>query len=346
VGRKSYHRQPHLWRHPNGVFYLIWTEGGKPRRRSAKTRSRVDAERVLAVFVQVHDSASWGVNLDITLHKAAETWLAEKEKPRYRLSLGTLRPYRSIVERIKRFFPPQMRAADVSPRDIRKFLDFLEREFSLSPQGIRKRLGHVSMVFRFQAREGNLVRNPCDAVAAPTAKPIRTPAITEEDFLELLSDLSATGVEVDLRDWLRDLVTVLWFSGLRSIEAYRLNWEDIDLDGKLWTIRSPSQKGGTRVEPIHRKIISILVRLKERGKEGPFSSEWPLRNEWRRFKIGCVKWKGMSLHSLRHAFVTRLAKQGNPSITKYLAGHHTDSMSDHYTQLGPEDVRQALNRLN
>lgn len=301
----------------------------------------------MATFIQVHDSAAWGVNLDITIHQAAEAWLAEKEKPMHELSLGTLRPYRSIVQRIKLFFPPEIRAVEVAPADIRRFLGFLEKEYSLSPQGIRKRLGHVSMIFRFQAREGNLVRNPCDAVSPPATRSIRTKAMSVDNYKALMEDLSEWARDGrELRSSLQDLVFVLWLSGLRSIEAFRIRWEDIDLDEALWIIRSPRQKGGVRIEPIHQKLLPTLVRLSKMETAGPFENEWPLRNEWRRFKEKYQRWNGCSLHSLRHAFVTRLAKQGNPAITKYLSGHRSDAMSDHYTHLGPEDVRDPLNMLS
>ncbi len=147
---------------------------------------------------------------------------------------------------------------------------------------------------------------------------------------------------------LADLLDVLWLSGLRSIEAIRLHWKDVDLDARTWRIRSPENKGGDQVLPLHPELVPVLRRrqLETAAEAGPFVVEWHVRNAWRRFKSRHKEWAGWSLHSLRHGFVTRVRAAAGDAAASHLARHKSKAMTEHYSHFDQETFREALDGLD
>ena len=206
------------------------------------------------------------------------------------------------------------------------------------------------MVFTFLEREGRARGNPCKGVRL-RAKSKRHPAMTEDEYRALrfamVEEVEKAKTPKKLRDSqeLLDLADVLWLSGLRFIDATRVAWGDVDFEEKVWTIRSPENKGGVIALPIHSKVLSTLSRRRLLGVEGPFPAYWHLSNLWKAFKERHPQFGGWSWHRMRHAFVTRLRGAGLDAAARALARHHSQSMSDHYTQLGMEDLRRSLEIL-
>jgi len=338
---------PHLWRHPNGTYYAVWSESGRSRRRSLGTDKHVPAcARLKALEEELE--LGWGQALpDLTLGQAAEEWLQERSRRRYGLAGSTLAQYASFVARLQAARLGSLKPSRVTPREISRWLDDLERD--LSPQGCRKRLGLLRMLFRWLIAQGYAARDPVAAVRAPTAPPHRHPATTEDEYSGLrrmaLADLEAATCDLGHREaqLIADLLHLVWLSGLRSIEVYRLTWEDIDIEAATWRIRSPRNKGGDRVLPIHPELLPILRRRRLQGFPGPIPSQHTVRRIWRAWK----RRHGiqLSLHSLRHGFVTRLARSGHQAAASYLVGHHSPAMTEHYTHLTAEDAREVLEGL-
>lgn len=341
---------PHLWRNPNGYWYLVWTEaGGAPRRRSLRTKSAQHAKVLLAEHLARGTRESLPSRLPLV--EAAEAWLRDRERPERRLARTTLASYRTFVSRIRVAAPPQLLADSIRPAQAQAVLDRMADAWPASPETLRKRLTFLSMVFGWLERQELVRRNPCRSLEPPATRPVRKPALDEEGFRLLRA--AAEGFEAaakreDARRRRRavvDLLDVLWLSGLRSVEAFRLTWEDVDLRRRRWLIRSPRNKGGERWEPIHDRLVPVLQRRRLLGADGPFRPEGGIRNTWRRFKAVKPEFEGADLHSLRHGFVTRLVERGHRNAAQYLAGHRTAAMTEHYTHLRGEDFREELNQL-
>ncbi|MCC7010914.1 MAG: tyrosine-type recombinase/integrase [Planctomycetes bacterium] len=348
--RRTYTRQPHLWKRAGSrTWYVVWQEGTTTRKVSTKTDQRALAEEVLRRFTKEQGTA-WGRTSPISFHEGAREWLADRERPRHGLSATTLSHYRTWVEQFCNFFPAGLRADEVSPAMIRRYVDARE-DRGISNSSLRKDVVGLSMIFRFLEREGRVRGNPCTAVRV-RATPKRHPAMTADEFTALraaLADEVRQAKSSTLRraaQELVDMADVLWLSGLRSIEATRLAWDDIDLGQGLWTIRSPINKGGVAALPIHPDLIPLLTRRKLLGMAGPFRNRHWLSISWRRFKERNTAFQGWSWHRMRHAFVTRLRRAGLDAVAMQLARHKTPAMSDHYTHLDLADLRRGFAAIN
>lgn len=345
---RVYARKPRLWRRTSrGIFYILWTEDGKTRKVSTRTVERAAAEAALREFVLDFESQQVRVK-PVTLHEGIRSWVADRSRPRHGLSPRTVRTYQGWAEKYCAHFSPKILAKEVTPAKIRGFLDTQE-DSGLSSNTLRKHLGGLSMVFEFLTREGHVLRNPCKSIQI-RAQVKRHPAMTEAEYEQLREGLCDEAHHQHNRTLaegsrhLLDLADVLWHSGLRFVEATRLTWDDIDFVQATWTIKSPRNKGGEQVLPMHPRCVEILSRRREKEGE-PFPAYWTLEHLWQAFKKRHTEFSGWSWHRMRHAFVTRLRRAGRDAAAMALARHSSALMSDHYTHLDLDDLRKDLENV-
>lgn len=151
------------------------------------------------------------------------------------------------------------------------------------------------------------------------------------------------------------LMTFLFYTGLRPIEAFALRAEDVDLAGRWFVVRS-SKTGEPRGVPIHSFLASWLGPLVERGG--------PLFRTPRGAPYGAVQEGGGGLKSAiagarrrtgimdvspytgRHTVSTGLVIAGvHPHIKDQILGHAADSMSRHYTNVPQRPLIEAIDLL-
>lgn len=347
---RSYPPRVRVKRRANGTLYLWWTEHGKTRKESARTNKVGDADRLAREKELELASVSWARPRRVTFHQAVCTWFEDRSAPRYGLDPKTLRGYRAAVELVLDTAPRGLRADQVSPAHVRELMGSLE-ERGLAAVTIRRYHVALSMIFHWLQRQGSVSRNPVTAVDPPRVPASTRTAASSEEFQAILDAAGAEQANPSRRasqkrqaQTVADLVTALWFSGLRSIEALRLTWADVDLDRVTWTIRSPRNKGGTVVLPVHREVVTMLRRRRLLGQAGPFQGPGD-REAWRKFKVRNPELEQRHLHALRHSFVTRMVETGNLAAARHTGRHRTPEMTDLYTHVGPETFRAALEAL-
>ena len=334
-------------------YYLYWREEGKPKWKSLGTRSKIEAEKKKKRLLASVEGEIEGI---LTIWEGANAWLADKCRPIHGLNKGTISSYRVLTKRIKEFWAFDTLLEEVSTPSVDSFLDYLERTYQLSPSGLKKKLGLLRSFFKWHHERGNMPRNPAVAINLRGVKPERHPAMEQEEYDRLRRDLldwierpipnharREESVVRDQRQSVLDWVDVLWFSGLRSVEALRLEWDNIDLERRIWTIIGPKNKGGDRVLPMHQVPVDILQRRRDSGILRPFPMVATKR--WRTFKLSFPHWKGTNLHSIRHSFVTRVVLNGHPWAAQMLASHHSTEMTQLYTHAQSDDLREGLDSL-
>jgi len=334
------------------VWYITWTENGVTRRRTTKTANKAAAQKVLASFLEDRAAEDDGQRLELTLRQAADEWMAEKASARHGLAPQTLAGYRTSLSRFVASQPRRRLLRDVRPAHIIRHLE-QRQAAGAAPTTLRHALTHISMLFRWHCRMGHAGRNPAEAVEAPRGKPTPVGEIGEREFWRLhaaaLADIDGALTDSGrrTREAVAALLELLWWTGLRSIEAIRLRWDDVDLERAVMVVRSPEKKGGVRAVPLHPKAVAVLARRRLLGGDGPFPAPAAMKTAWRRFKArkANAEWRGVNLHAIRHSFVTRLSRLGDQAAASLLVGHHSREMTRHYTHLTPEDARAALERL-
>jgi integrase len=154
---------------------------------------------------------------------------------------------------------------------------------------------------------------------------------------------------------LRSLVLVGIHTGLRiQAEALTLKWSSVDLKRGTLTVEAAYAKNGrTRTVPLDSVALTVLKTLKAKAnneEEAVFRAEdgTPYRTIGSIFQRACrrAKISGVSPHTLRHTFASRLVMAGVDLRTvQDFGGWRTIAMVERYSHLSPQHKAQAIERL-
>jgi integrase len=151
------------------------------------------------------------------------------------------------------------------------------------------------------------------------------------------------------------LMTALFYSGLRPIEAFALEASDVDL-ARRWLVVQRSKTGEPRGVPIHWFLAEWLGPLVDRGgllfrtprgapytevQDGGGGLKSAINGARRRTGI-----RDVSPYTGRHSCSTGLVVAGvHPHIKDQILGHAADSMSRHYTNVPQAPLIEAIDKL-
>ncbi|MCH4084494.1 MAG: site-specific integrase [Olsenella sp.] len=228
----------------------------------------------------------------------------------------------------------------------------------------------VRLVFGAAKKEGLVTENPCDGVTLPRMNEPRRKALEPKRAHEFVESLDPT----DPHELACLLAATL---GLRCGEACGLSWGDVDWDrhvvriihsyDPLRHLKSPKTRAGIRMLPLPDVTYDGLraARAAWRGGAGLARHEpneddpvvvnrWGGRMNpnklaawWRRNRDG-YGLGDITLHELRHTYLTLLAESGvHPKVMQELAGHSSSNITmDIYTHVNMDDKREAVRRVS
>jgi integrase/recombinase XerD len=164
------------------------------------------------------------------------------------------------------------------------------------------------------------------------------------------------------------VMTTLFYSGVRPIELFALNCEDVFPDD-LWFVIRSSKIGSGRGVPIHRMLVPLFKALKDRGghkeraamfldrhglpyritdnEEGINGQlKGAINGARRRLASTGTAINDVSPYTARHTVSTQLViNQVHPHIKDQILGHAVDDMSRHYTHVPQGPLIEAINTL-
>lgn len=176
-------------------------------------------------------------------------------------------------------------------------------------------------------------------------------------------------IEAAEGDW-KGLVTLAATTGLRLMDAARLQWRALDLDGKV--IRTKTAKTGALLTlPIHAAFedwiatqqrgigaAPVFPSLAEKGGAGKSGLSMGFKRLMNRAKIaaGVARQAGengrgrttsrKSFHSLRHFAATQLAAAGvRAEIARAITGHADAATHANYVNADLDALRGAVNAI-
>jgi integrase len=291
----------------------------------------------------------------VTFAELAEQWLVSKRH----LRPWTRKNYREALDKvlIPRF--GHLWLAAISPDRIAALIRDLEREGPsgrpLSSSMIEAYLRPLNGTLTFAVRRGLLAVNPYGLLTSddrPRRRERRQDHVwSEEEIESLLSAAERLAGQPASRYDYTPLLRSAIFTGLRLGELLGLRWHDLDLhEGVLhvrrqWTrlgeYAPPKTKAALRRIPLSEEMTKELAALKLRSRysadEDPvFAGRTgrPLghRNATRRgFETAAAKAgiEGVTFHSMRHAFASRMISRGiNSTVLAALMGHESSTITE------------------
>lgn len=144
------------------------------------------------------------------------------------------------------------------------------------------------------------------------------------------------------------------YAGLRiEAEALTLKWDNVDLHRRLITIEAVYSKNReTQTIPIHSKLFAVLQQLwSSRKSEYVFAKPdgEALQSIRTAFTRACqrAKLSGVTPHTLRHTYASRLAMGGVNDVTLQALGRWKEpKMIRRYAHLSQEHLAQAIEKIS
>jgi integrase len=300
----------------------------------------------------------------------AELWFASKRH----LQPWTRKSYRGALDRIliPRF--GSMKVAAITTEHVATLILALEAE-GLSSSTIENYLLPLSGTLGFAVQRRLITANPCSLLSRddrPRRSERKQDHIWNDDEIAALIEAAEyVARQPEARYDYSPLIRTAIFTGLRLGELLGLRWEDLDLhDGALHVRQQytrlgeygpPKTKAAIRRVPLSEEMKTYLAAQKLRSphsKDGDpvFASRngKPLghRNATRRGFEAAAKHAGIdgvSFHSMRHAFASRMIhREISSTVLAVLMGHESSAITERtyihlFDQLRTDDaVRQAM----
>jgi len=235
-----------------------------------------------------------------------------------------------------------------------------------SPQTVNRYMQFLRRVLNKAVRDGKLASNPVSRIKMFREPAGQTRFLSPEEEKTLCD---AVGLAFAL--WVRLAI----LTGMRQGEQFSLRWEHVDLERGLITLPA-TKAGGVQYVKLNQEAKAILRDLdakdakaqavaeaeaiagkKDAGTQRSvwvFPSENPEthadpRNFYRRVYLPKVKEKGLggvTWHTLRHTFASRLAMSGATEGTiAALLRHSSTALVRRYAHLSPSYLQEAVEKV-
>lgn len=232
-----------------------------------------------------------------------------------------------------------------------------------SSRTVARKLAAIRSFFRYLCREGILENNPAAAVSGPRLEK-RLPRYLHLEEVQALLELP-DGSPQGLRD--RAILEMLYATGARFGEIWRLNLDDVDLEGEFVRLYGKGRKErivpfGSCAQSALKRYLGLsrplLLRAADRAGAGVRAMSRPetravflnrrggrlsirgLRRVVDRYLDCLALERHVTPHSLRHSFATHLLDEGaDIRAVREMLGHASLSTTQVHTHVSPARLR-------
>jgi integrase len=159
--------------------------------------------------------------------------------------------------------------------------------------------------------------------------------------------------------FMRRVILVLLYTGLRRSEFVYLEWKDIDFTNGLIYVQSKPEYGfhpksyKTRSIPMCKELQTLLKDMPQAGRfvfdngnnqplHSPIYYSKEIQKIYKRVGI-----EGANLHTLRHTFASHLIMKGvDPRTVQEYLGHSSIQVTEKYSHLSKSHKREGIKVLS
>lgn len=277
-------------------------------------------------------------------------------------------------EKYNKYIKPRigaMKLKDVTDVHLQRIMN---EQAGMSESHVKKVRSVLQQMFKRARQSRIIIYDPAEMLELPryTKGGRRSLTETERRAILKLAETHRGGL----------LILTLLYTGMRPAEAVALTWKDIDFDRKEIHVRAAKESGthnkikapkteaGTRVIPIHAKLLPLLKTATHSScgrvfvnQAGNPHNENSLRRLWENFKreldismgakvyrneiIESVLAPDLVLYCFRHTFCTDLQNAGVPlNVAKDLMGHSDiQTTANIYTHRDIDTLKKGMEML-
>ena len=329
----------------NKVWWMSFAYHGRQVRRTTGTTDRRLAEGILGkVKVKLIEGEHFDV-LEEQERTVAEMLERYAQERALRGNAVGVRRDRGVLKHLLPVFGSTV-LAQVSPKSIAAYRTQRQLE-KAKPATIVKELGLLKAAFNVAIREWEWCRdNPVRRVSMGRVNNAR---------VRYVDDVTLERIGFACPAWLRPIVVVARYTGMRRENLVTLTWSHVDLTRRVVVLEHT--KNGDRLgiplcEPA-AKVLEALGRGK-RGSDGRVfvsADGEPITGDavGMAFARACRQ-AGVTdfrFHDLRHTFASMLVQRGVDLYrVQRLLGHRDGRMTQRYAHLAPENLRDAVQVFN
>jgi integrase len=196
---------------------------------------------------------------------------------------------------------------------------------------------------RVHVPKHNITENPAAHVPKPNPQNERDRIATPEEWARLVRVLAPH---------LRRLLTVAYEVGPRKGELLNLEWSDVDMRRKEFTLHR-TKNGEARVVPMTPSVYQVFVELWQERRVDTnrvfLYKDKAIQRIGMGFKAACRRAgvTNLRIHDFRHTASTNLRRAGVDTATAMkIIGHKSDRMHRRYNTIEPEDLHRAAAQLH
>lgn len=260
--------------------------------------------------------------------------------------------YLSGLNHLDKFFAGRYYALDITASVAEEFKLHRVQEGAKNAN-VNRSLGLLRQMFHVGLENEKLKPIHVPKIKMLPEPPPRQGFLEPQDFPRLYEALP---------QYLRPVVVLGFFTGMRLGEIQNLRWKSIDLiEGEIHLSEEETKTGFRRTVPLPGKVLELLriERSKRPNAEYAFSPDGsrPLgsfRKTWNRACIaaglgqteeqenGKRKYRGLVFHDLRRSAIRHLVRSGvSEHVATAISGHRTLSVFKRYDITSGRDLRDA-----
>ena len=328
------------------TWWIKFYRSGKPYRESAGSTSKRKAVRLLK---KREGAVAEGTFSGLRPEKTTFDELATDYLNDYKINgKKSLSDAKRNAQRLAAYFGGA-RAHAITTDTIRAYIAGRQSEESertkrlLTAATINRELAGLRRMFSLGRQAGKVVRVPY--VALLREDNVRKGFFHHRDYLRL---------KVALPGYLKPLLTLGYWTGMRVGEILALKWDQVDFGERIIRLDPGTTKNRRgRIVPMSEEVLEN------------FSAQWQLRNRefpscqfvffnhatGRRIKSFRRAWQsacsniglsGRLFHDLRRTGVRNLVRAGVPeNVAMAISGHRTRSVFDRYDIVDESDIQAA-----